>query len=88
VCIANTTEGSRKSKKALGYGTTKWNKWLDFLKLYLAMEEWFHDCNEKDEVNNARPLIANVLKILQELVQREEGKHGYCIPKMHGMTKF
>jgi hypothetical protein len=41
------------------------------------MEEWFHDCNEKDEVNNARPLIANVLKILQELFTREDGTNGY-----------
>jgi hypothetical protein len=86
--IANITEGSRKLKKALGYGTTKWNKCLDFLKLYLAIEEWFHDCNGKDEVNNARPLIVHVLKLVQELIQREEGTHGYCIPKMHGMSIF
>ncbi len=52
------------------------------------MEDWFHDCNEKDEENNARPLIANVVKILQELFQREERSNRYCIPKMHGMTKF
>jgi hypothetical protein len=62
LCIANMAEGSRILQKALGYGTTKWNKWLDFLKLYLAMEEGFYDCNEKDEVNIARPLIVNVLK--------------------------
>jgi hypothetical protein len=52
------------------------------------MEEWFHNCNDKEEVNNARPLIAKVLKWLQELIPREEGTNGYCIPKMHGMTKF
>jgi hypothetical protein len=86
LCIANTTEHSWKLQKVLGFGTTKWNKWLDFLKLYLTIEEWFYDCNEKDEVNNARPLIANVLKILQELFPREEDTNGYCIPKMHGMT--
>jgi hypothetical protein len=52
------------------------------------MEEWFHNCNDKEEVNNSRPLIAKVLKWLQELFPREEGTNGYCIPKMHGMTKF
>ncbi len=31
LCIANRTEGSRKFQKALGYETTKWNKWFDFL---------------------------------------------------------
>ncbi len=30
------------------------------------MEEWFHDCNKKEEVNSARPKIANVLKMLQD----------------------
>ncbi len=39
-------------------------------------------------MNNARPLIVNVLKILQELFPREEGTNRYCIPKMLGMTKF
>jgi hypothetical protein len=88
LCIANMTEGPLNLQKALGHGTTQWNKWLDFLKLYLTMEEWFCDCNEKDEVNNARQLIANVLVILQELFPRDERGNESCIPKMHGRTKF
>jgi hypothetical protein len=46
LCIANTTEGSHKLQQALGFGTTsRWNKWLNFIKLYFSMEEWFNDCN-------------------------------------------
>jgi hypothetical protein len=52
------------------------------------MEEWFNDCNEKEEVNHARPLIAKVLKLLKWLFPREDNTNGYCIPKYHGMTKF
>ena len=52
------------------------------------MEEWFHDCNRKEEVTNSRDMIAKVLQMLQDLFCREEGTNGYCIPKMHGMTKF
>jgi hypothetical protein len=52
------------------------------------MEEWFHDLNDKEEVNNARPLIGEVLKMVQSLFPREEKSNCYCIPKMHGMTKF
>ncbi len=52
------------------------------------MEEWFHNCNDKEEVNQARPLIAKVLKLLQWLFPRADNANGYCIPKMHGMTKF
>ena len=52
------------------------------------MEEWFHDCNRKEEVTNSRDMIGKVLQMLQDLFPREEGTNGYCIPKMHGMTKF
>jgi hypothetical protein len=33
------------------------------------MEEWSYDSNKKEEVNNARPKIANVLKMLQDFFQ-------------------
>jgi hypothetical protein len=61
---------------------------LEFIKLYLSMEEWFHVCNNKEEVNQARQLIAKMLKLLQWLFPRADNTNGYCIPKMHGMTKF
>ena len=52
------------------------------------MEEWLHDSNDKVEVDNAKPLIGEVLQILQALFSREDKTYDYCIPKMHGMTKF
>ncbi len=57
LCIANTTHGGEKLQNGLGYSNAKWKKWLKFIKLYLSMEEWFHNCNDKEEVNNARPFI-------------------------------
>ena len=88
LCIANTSEGIMKLRTALNHDSSKWNKLNEFIKLYLSMCEWFHDCNDKEEVNQARPLIAKVLKMLQWLFPREENSNGYCIPKMHGMAKF
>ncbi len=88
LCIANTSEGSMKLRTALNHDSSKWNKLNEFIKLYVSMCEWFHDCNDKEEVNQARPLIAKVLKMLQWLFPREENSNGYCIPKMHGMAKF
>ncbi len=89
LCIVHTTDGSNKLQRALGHPSQKrWKKFLEFLKLYLSMEEWFHDCNRKEEVTNSRDMIAKVLQMLQDLFCREEGTNGYCIPKMHGMTKF
>jgi hypothetical protein len=45
------------------------------------MEEWFHECNDKEEVNQASPLIAKVLKMLQWLFPREENTNGFAYPK-------
>jgi hypothetical protein len=52
------------------------------------MEEWFHDSNDKVEVDDAKPLIGKVLQTLQALFPREDKTNGYCTPKMHGITKF
>ena len=88
LCIAHTTVGSSILKRSLSYSESKWKRFLEFLKLYLGMEEWFHDANEKDEVRCARDLIAKVLLMLQNLLPRPTKTNGYKIPKMHGMTKM
>ncbi len=81
LCIAQTLEGSEILQKGLQYSPHKWVKWLKFLKLYLSMEEWFQDSNNKVEVHNAKPLIGEVLQTLQALFPREDKTNGYCIPK-------
>ena len=59
LCIAHTTDRSIKLQRALGNPSQhRWKKFLEFLKLYLSMEEWFHDCNSKEEVANSRTMIA------------------------------
>ena len=88
LCIANTTEGRNKLQRALGHSDYQWKRWVAFIKLYLSMEEWLHDNNDKTEVDHARPLVSKVLKMLQYFFERGEKTNGYCIPKMHGMTKF
>ncbi len=42
--------------------------------MYLAMEEWFHDCNDKDEVNVSRGEISKVLSALQKFFLRSDHK--------------
>jgi hypothetical protein len=61
LCIAHTTNGSRVIKRSLKYSDTTWKQYIEFLKLYLCMKEWFHDSNNKLEVINARRQIAKVL---------------------------
>jgi hypothetical protein len=69
LCIAHTTYGSRVMKRSLKYSDAKWKQYIEFLKQYLCMEEWFHNTNNKVEVINAQPLIANVLRSLQHFSQ-------------------
>jgi hypothetical protein len=56
--------------------------------MYLAMEEWFHDHNDKEEVRRSRDEIAKVLTSLQKFFPRKDNSNGYRTPKMHGMTKM
>ena len=74
-------------KRSLKYSDAKWKQYIKFLKLYLCMEEWFHDSNNKVEVINARPLIAKVLRSLHQFFSRNTNTNGYNLPKMHGITK-
>jgi hypothetical protein len=62
LCIAHTTNGSHVIKRSLKYTNTKWKQYIKFLKLYLCMEEWFHELNNKLEVINAQPQIAKALQ--------------------------
>jgi hypothetical protein len=61
LCIAHQTKARLVLKTALGLSDIQWRKFISFLKSYLAMEEWFHDSNDKDEVNSSRGEISKVL---------------------------
>ncbi len=87
-CVLDTTNGSRVMKRSLKYSDAKWKQYIEFLKQYLCMEEWFHDSNNKVEVINTQPLIAKVLQSLQHFFPRNTNTNGYNLPKMHGITKM
>ncbi len=88
LCIAHTTNGSRVIKRSLKYLGTKWKQYIKFLKLYLCMEEWFHDSNNILEVINAQPQIAKVLWSLQQTFPRHKNTNGYNLPKLYGITNM
>ena len=87
LCISYTRAGKRALRKVFEDYDITWKEWVDFLKLYLAMEEWFHDSNPKTEVHNSRKLVAKVLKMMKKIFPREQG-NSWNIPKHHGMTKM
>ncbi len=61
LCIAHRTKAKTILKNSLQLSDVRWRKFIHFLKSCLAMEEWFHDSNDKDKVHNARDEIAKVL---------------------------
>jgi hypothetical protein len=85
---AHRTKAKTILKNSLLPSDVRRRKFIHFIKSYLAMEEWFHDSNDKNEVCNARDEIAKVLSSLQKDFPRSDHTNGYCIPKMHGMTKM
>ena len=88
LCIAHTSSGCAVLKRCLKLTDRKWAQFIEFLKLYLSMEEWFHDANNKKEVRCAREEIAKVLQSLQHFFPRKNNTNRYNLPKMHGMTKM
>ncbi len=65
LCIAHRTQAKTILKNSLQLSDVMWRKFMNFLKSYLAMEEWFHESNDKDKVHNSRDEIAKVLTSLQ-----------------------
>jgi hypothetical protein len=70
----------------LNLSDSRWKQFIKCLKLYPAMEEWFHDCIDKQEVQSSKNEIAKVLSLMQSFFPLCDKTNGYCIPKMHGIT--
>jgi hypothetical protein len=47
MCIVHRTKAKTILKNSLHLSDVKLRKFIHFLKSYLAMEEWFHDSNDK-----------------------------------------
>jgi hypothetical protein len=43
LCIAHKTKAGNVLQRALQLSYGQWLKFLHVIKMYLAMEEWFHD---------------------------------------------
>ncbi len=81
LCIAHRTKAKTILKSSLQLSNVRWRKFIHFLKSYLAMEEWFHDSNDKDKVHNARDEITRVLTSLQFFFQDQITQTATAYPK-------
>ena len=69
LCIAHTADGALTLQHELNYTVPHWKNWLEFLKLYLSMEEWFHDARQKEEVHRSGEAVATVMEDIQRYFQ-------------------
>ncbi len=88
LCIAHTCDGALILRHEINYTPAHWKRWLDFLKLYLTMGEWFHDTRSKEEVECARVVVSEIVADVQKHFPRADDTHGYNIPKMHALAKM
>ena len=66
LCMTYTIRGCDTLTLALEQFNVSIEEMRSFLKLYLAMEEWFHTVNSKQKVRSARTQIAKVLRQLKK----------------------
>ncbi len=81
LCIAHRTNAKTILKNSLQLFNVRWGKFIHFLKSYLAMEEWFHDSNDKDKIHNTRDEIAKVLTSLHFFPQDQITQTTTAYPK-------
>ena len=87
LCLSHTDRAQNWLFPCLEKNGIDPQNFLECIKLYLSMEEWFHETNSKVEVQSARPLIAHVIQLVHEVFPRTKG-NGWNLPKTHGLTKM
>ncbi len=70
MCIANTTNRKNVLTNSLNLSDSTWKQFIQCLKFYLAIEEWFHDCNDEQDVQSLRNEIAKKLILMQRFFPR------------------
>jgi hypothetical protein len=87
LCFSHTNAIKPKLMEKLREQSISINKLLKCLKLFLSMEEWFHESNLKEEVLASCPLVAQTIELMMSVFPRE-ARRGWKLPNVHGLTKF
>jgi hypothetical protein len=67
--ITHTSKECLVIQRAMGTTDDTWRKFKAFLKLFIGMEEWFHDSNDKAEVCKLLGLISTDGNSCEEVIQ-------------------
>ena len=88
LCALYTTQGKTLLSAGLARNTKITLTGLQkCIKLYLAFEQWVNESHSKQEVENARGLLAHLVKSIQICFNKDWG-WGWDIPKMHSFARM
>ena len=87
LCICRTDAIQVFLKPMLVCFDTNSDEFLFALNMYLGMESWFHDANEREEVLLAGPVVGETISRIHRIFKRTKGQ-GWCLHKSHGLTKI
>jgi hypothetical protein len=57
------------------------------MKLQLGFEKWVNEPNTKQDIDQAKHVMNDLLSLIQTCFPRHNG-NGWCIPKMHSLAKM
>ena len=87
LCLSYTTEGIALLQPGLRKHNISLRAFRNCIKLQLGFQKWIHEFNDKEEVDNAAPLLAELITQIKHCFPRNEG-NGWKIPKMHAYAKM
>ena len=85
LCTIHTTGGIQIMKPGWEMNNTTQRQFKNCMKLQLGFQKWIHEFNDKLEVDNAYPLVAELITMIKHYFPRKEG-NGWKIPKMHALA--
>ena len=85
LCVIHTTGGINIMKPGWQANNITQKEFQNCMKLQLGFQKWIHEFNDKPEVDNAYPLVAELITMIKHCFPRKEG-NGWKIPKMHALA--
>ena len=85
LCVIHTTGGIEIMRPGLETNNITQREFKNCIKLQLGFQRWIHEFNDKEEVDNAYPIVAELITMIKHCFPRREG-HGWKIPKMHALA--
>jgi hypothetical protein len=87
LCAMHTKHGEQLFVDGCNESEISFQNLRDCLKLQLGFEKWVNDANTMQEVENATPVLAELIINIQTRFPRNTG-NGWCIPKIHSLAKM